>query len=466
MAEPLVNLYNTWAHVFQINTETKNSWLPKGDSAIPISFVANESQTSRRELRLIGTGENGDTVLDSVISPRTVFAKRSQKFCQYFDNNGMIWGLGFNCEAELNEFIETFQQLQRDLMAPESVAPSLPPTARQESQPHMNLQTVQGAAPAATSAQSADRVDGWNKTQPSTNTTSEMNGRDLNTTTEKSHDRYSLMGASTTAATQYTNSHPRNQQVRRQQMSTNDTSEHDNNNNNGLNGNGNSNDHEAHYPRSQSMFGMQQKQMTTGSRTTPENEISPLSQSDSKVKEQLKYENERLKQALEESSKNAGVWQNELLNLRTNNAKLTQALQESKAHVGEWEKELMSLRDENKELKLRVMALESADDPEKTNEYKIELEKYKHYIDEVQKELNRKESEVEDLQRAMEKLEVKANSNGAQNGRSDDPTSVEVAISSYQKQKFDSINAKLEAKISELYNIQREYAQLADKLYH
>uniref|UniRef100_A0A6G1SKC1 Homer 2 n=1 Tax=Aceria tosichella TaxID=561515 RepID=A0A6G1SKC1_9ACAR len=434
----VIELYSNKAHVFQINTETKNSWLAKGDSAIPISLVqtvSNDPSTAgQRELRIFAMDETGKTVLDCLISPKTVFNKRSQKFGQWTDPTGMIYGLGFNSEVELNEFVESFQQLQREIFQP------------------AGDHSVSSAA--LSSQQPTERAEGWIKTQQEgqqiSNNSSEINDRDCNaTTTAKGVGMGNPSQYSSTLSQQSVH-----QPMRRQQpMPENDT------NNNGMNGNG------ARYPRSQSMFGVQPKHGSTG-RLTPETESSPVSQTEWQVKEQLKYENERLKQALEESSKNAGVWQSELLNLRTNNVKLTQALQESKAHVEEWERELLNLRDENKELKLRVMALESAEDPEKTNEYKVELQKYKNYIAEVQQDLRKKENEIEDLQQSLAHLELKNNSRDDQNGRSDDPTSVEVAISLAQKQRFDQINAKLDTKINELVNIQKEYAQLADKLYH
>jgi homer protein len=434
MTDSINTRYSTKAHVFQINTETRNSWLAKGDSAITISFVTTNSTdasaSNKLDLKIVAIDDNGKVILESFILPKTIFNKRSQKFGQWTDPTGMIYGLGFNSEIELNEFVDTFQQLQREM--------------------------VQSTMEQSTTPASVGKTDNWVKMQHPqqqqiTNTSSEMISHDYT-------PKISTKGVDAGNGVQYSNAlmnqHNVHQQVRRQQqMSDGDQ------NNNGVNGNG------IRYPRSQSMFGVQPKQENHGG-LTPETETSPVSQNEWQIREQLKYENERLKQALEESSKNAGVWQNELLNLRTNNVKLTQALQESKAHVEEWEKELLSLRDENKELKLRIMALESSENPEKNDEYNSELQKYKNYVVEVQQELRKKENEIEDLQQSMADLKLKTTSRDDQNGKSDDPTSVEVAISLAQKQRFDQINAKLDAKLNELIDIQKEYAQLADKLYH
>lgn len=463
MADGPISLFSTRAHVFQINPETKASWLPKGESAVPISFVAT-GPANRRELTIIGTNDHGETVLNCVILPKTVFNKRSQKFGQWHDQNGVIYGLGFNSEIELNEFMDAFRQLQQDLNSSQADQPVGPQAATisQQSHMHQNLMTNQsmertGSAAAGVWNNKAQQQQHQQQQLASNNSSSEMNGRDQSTpASAKSGGDQGL------ATTQYPNASTQQQhQVARRAQVAQETMEHDTNNNpnNGLN-NG------TRYPRSQSMFGMQQQKPSggIGGRASPDSEIS--SQNDFESPEQLKYENERLKQVLEESTKNASVWQSELINLRTNNAKLTQALQESKAHVEEWEKELLSLRDENKELKLRVMALESTSDQERSEEHKLNMQEYKNYIDKLQDELREKDDELVQVQRSMGQLKIEANSRGIQNGRSDDPISSEVAISSYQKKNLDSITAKLSAKISELDDIRQEYVQFSDKLYH
>lgn len=457
-----VNLYSSKAHVFTIPhitiTDTKINWIPKGDQAIPISFVTSiighevsANELSKRELKIIGTGTNGETVLDATILPKTTFTKRSQKFGQWSDHTGAVYGLGFNSEAELLEFVDTFQRLQRDILAPPSNNPHQPQHHGVVSSG--NLQS-----------QMAPQRQGWNQQQ-----------QNLNNNVSETNGRYNQTGKGSSSSInntqQYSNtlSHPGHQQVKRQQQQ-----ELNNNQSNGdisLNNNGSGDNNLAGYPRSQSMFGIQSRtnnnsanndnnnSLTAGA--SPEAENSPVSQTEWQIREQLKYENERLKQALEQSAKNAGIWNNELLNLRTNNVKLTQALQESKAHVEEWERELLSLRDENKELKLRVLALESADDPEKAAEYKKDLQKYKNYVDECQSELRRKENEIEELQRSMEELEVKAQAS-SQNGETDG----NPPVGSQNLQMIDIINAKLSAKLKELVGIQKEFSQIVEKLHH
>ncbi|XP_058062619.1 homer protein homolog 1 [Anopheles bellator] len=80
----------------------------------------------------------------------------------------------------------------------------------------------------------------------------------------------------------------------------------------------------------------------------------------STTEQQLKYENERLKLALAQSSANAKKWEIELATLKSNNLRLTSALQESTANVDEWKRQLHSYKEENQRLKLRYQDIEAA----------------------------------------------------------------------------------------------------------
>lgn len=483
-------LYESRAHIFQINPETKNSWLPKGDSAIPIAFVAsivdtehnNSRETTtqcRRELKILGTNEDGENVLDATIMPKTTFTKRSQKFGQWIDHTGTVYGLGFNSEAELTEFVDTFQQLQREILSqPTNQLPSS--LNNGVGSPSNELIQQQQQLQAQRAQMARNDKPTWYQQQNLT-TTNGNNNDTNNNISETDGGRYgpSSSRASTASSgaqqpfSSNTLAHPGHQMKRQpiqsqtlQRTTTNGADSSLNNNSINEANNGSNLSNISAYPRSQSMFGLQSGRTSHNNnngagKSTPDEEHSPVAQSaaDWQIRDQLKYENERLKQALEESSKNAIVWHNELINLRTNNVKLTQALQESKAHVEQWERELYSLRDENKELLLRVKALESVSDPEKASDYKKEVQKYKSYMEEIQDELRKKEGEVEQLQRSMEELQLKQsyNSNGGQTPHDELP---------FSTQKLDLINAKLEAKVNELVNVQREFSQLIEKVHH
>jgi len=74
---------------------------------------------------------------------------------------------------------------------------------------------------------------------------------------------------------------------------------------------------------------------------------------------QLKYENDRLKLALAQSSANAKKWEIELSTLKNNNARLTSALQESTSNVEEWKRQLHNYKEENSRLKMSLMEAEA-----------------------------------------------------------------------------------------------------------
>jgi len=75
----------------------------------------------------------------------------------------------------------------------------------------------------------------------------------------------------------------------------------------------------------------------------------------------LKFENEKLKVALSQSSTNAKKWEQELINLKTNNQRLTAALQESSTNVDEWRKQLSAYKEENSRLKKCLQDSSTAD---------------------------------------------------------------------------------------------------------
>lgn len=453
----LGTIYSSRASVFRINPETRTSWLPIGETAIPISFVTfiadskNSNERCKPELKIIGNGESGDIVFEAVMLPKTTFTKRSQKFCQWVDPSGTLYGLGFASEIELTEFLDTFHQLQRNIL------PNPPPSAHSRSASSMNPQP-RGLAD-----------DKWNNRQheqlkqQNVATHSETNGR------FSSSGSQNLENSTGLALSGQPKRQPPQYPGGTMSMSSANNFDQDNNNNNVST---KQNNDVQGYQRSQSMFGLENRakannkvstntstsNLATG-RISPENGGSPNFQNDWPRHEQLKYENERLKQAIEEGSKNAVIWHNELITLRTNNVKLTQALQESKANVSQWVRDLESLKEENKKLKSRLSEFDSNSELEKSSESKRDLQRYKNYIDEVQSELKRKENEVEQLKRSMEELQIQAKSNHR------NESSSENIIDQQDKQKLDILNAKLGAKISDLIDIQKDFASLVDKLH-
>lgn len=431
-------LYRSKAHVFQINLETRNSWLQLVESAIPIALVASIPSSSdghvdeagERDLRIVGHNHDGEKVLDAVIQQKTSFAKRSQKFGQWTDPSGMVYGLGFETEAELSNFTETFQRLRDDILTNNTNNNSIATSPNQVPQQHPS-----NSATMAKHLQNSQ-----------VNLSSNGNG---------SLGSQAHLHQQQVHGVEYPPRKPP-QGIARQPTQGSQSLNNSNNSNNmdsSLNNtgnNGNSNETNGNYPRSQSLFGLHGNVVASTSHNIDV---------ESKL-EQMKYENERLKQALEESSKNASIWHDELQKLTTNNLKLTQALHDSKAHVKDWERELLNLGDENKELRSRIKALESTNDPDKLDEYKESIQKL--YVEEFEDEVRKKNDKIDQLERALQGLELKVKTDKLE----ESATVVENVISLHQKQKFDVLNSKLENLSREISGISNEYAQLVEKMYH
>lgn len=118
---------------------------------------------------------------------------------------------------------------------------------------------------------------------------------------------------------------------------------------------------------------------------------------------QLKYENDRLKIALAQSSNNAKKWELELQTLKNNNARLTTALQESTSNVEEWKRQLSAYKEENVRLKKRMKELEATVEPENQNGHSDTAE-LEGRLEEVTREKKEKEEEVEQLSKRLEEV--------------------------------------------------------------
>ncbi|CRL02332.1 CLUMA_CG015177, isoform A [Clunio marinus] len=114
--------------------------------------------------------------------------------------------------------------------------------------------------------------------------------------------------------------------------------------------------------------------------------------------QQLKYENERLKLALAQSSANAKKWEIELSTLKSNNLRLTSALQESTANVDEWKRQLHSYKEENQRLKIRLQDLENLKGGNHSGSETL--------TDDLRKEITLLKSRIESLEKDLMSQEV------------------------------------------------------------
>lgn len=118
---------------------------------------------------------------------------------------------------------------------------------------------------------------------------------------------------------------------------------------------------------------------------------------------QLKYENDRLKLALAQSSANAKKWEVELTTLKNNNARLTSALQESTANVEEWKRQLNSYKEENSRLKVGLIELEAGRGNCDFNAVS-ELRGLKSRLEELESDLKDRDEEIKSLKDTSSQL--------------------------------------------------------------
>ncbi|KAL3228094.1 hypothetical protein MRX96_004014 [Rhipicephalus microplus] len=116
---------------------------------------------------------------------------------------------------------------------------------------------------------------------------------------------------------------------------------------------------------------------------------------------QLRYENDRLKLALAQSSANAKKWEVELQTLKNNNGRLTCALQESTANVEEWKRQLQALKEENATIRARMLDLEAGSAPD-AQELRRELAALRSRAELLDRENKQKDKELEALKRKLE----------------------------------------------------------------
>uniref|UniRef100_A0A182NNR6 WH1 domain-containing protein n=1 Tax=Anopheles dirus TaxID=7168 RepID=A0A182NNR6_9DIPT len=175
----------------------------------------------------------------------------------------------------------------------------------------------------------------------------------------------------------------------------------------------------------------------------------------STTEQQLKYENERLKLALAQSSANAKKWEIELATLKSNNLRLTSALQESTANVDEWKRQLHSYKEENQRLKLRYQDLEAGKGgtaPPAGGANAAGLAAASELTEELRREIVSLKSRIEGLEAELmnQEVELKA-ANKTLKDKQNDPT---------QLKQMTNLCNQFNAQITELSGIQKEMEKL------
>ncbi|CAG9863996.1 unnamed protein product [Phyllotreta striolata] len=362
-------IFTCKAHVFHIDPKTKRSWMPASSAAVNVSFFYDSS----RSLYRIISVEGQKAVINSTVTPNMTFTKTSQKFGQWSDvRANTVYGLGFSSEAELQKFIDKFNEVKE----------------------------------ATRSAISKVTANGGSVVTPVTSANaSPISARAATAAADSSTDN--LLEPPGNPMVTSANSKPED---------------------------------EIPHPRSHSISGIQSNESPSHQVKVDKGQYNT-----SPIDMQLKYENDRLKLALAQSSANAKKWEIELATLKSNNARLTSALQESTANVDEWKRQLATLKEENMRLKNR----NQLDMDGNKGGGDMTEENLRMRVDQLELQLDSKNSEIKALQ--SDNQELQSTIKLAQ-------SELEIAQSTYESQKHVllTLNQQLLSRIQELAAIHDE----------
>ncbi|KAF7286919.1 hypothetical protein GWI33_003186 [Rhynchophorus ferrugineus] len=383
-------IFTCKAHVFHIDPKTKRSWMPASSTAVSVSFFYDSS----RSLYRIISVEGQKAVINSTVTPNMTFTKTSQKFGQWSDvRANTVYGLGFSSEAELQKFIDKFNEV------------------KEATRSAISKVTANGGTPVTpvTSA-NASPINARASTTASDNTDNllEPPGSASLSTSNKQEPDETVHGRSHSLSAIQSNESPSHQ--------------------------------------------IKMEKGSYGGNTT----TNPVDM-------QLKYENDRLKLALAQSSANAKKWEIELATLKSNNARLTSALQESTANVDEWKRQLASLKEENMRMKAKYQSdLEnSKGGGDLGDELRKEIQSLRLRVEQLEMELETKNDEIKRVSSGNRLPEVQSLQKENQELQATvklAQSELEIALSAHdsQKQILLTLNQQFAARIHELATIHDE----------
>ncbi|XP_063905851.1 homer protein homolog 2-like isoform X2 [Zophobas morio] len=388
-------IFTCKAHVFHIDPKTKRSWMPASSTAVSVSFFYDSS----RSLYRIISVEGQKAVINSTVTPNMTFTKTSQKFGQWSDvRANTVYGLGFSSEAELQKFIDKFNEVKE----------------------------------ATRSAISKVTANGGSAVTPVTSANaSPITARAANATPDQSDNlleppgKLSHESATTNVKAEEDIPHPRSHSI--STLQTNESPSH---------------------------------QIKTEKTTYSNAPTNPIDM-------QLKYENDRLKLALAQSSANAKKWEIELATLKSNNARLTSALQESTANVDEWKRQLASLKEENMRMKAKYQAdLENSKGfflggGDIADELRQEIQSLRLRLEQLEAELDAKNNEFKQLsafQKAPDVQSLQKENQELQATAKLAQSELDIALSAHesQRQVLLTLNQQLASRVHELATIHDE----------
>ncbi|XP_049816743.1 homer protein homolog 1 isoform X4 [Schistocerca nitens] len=432
-------IFSCKAHVFHIDPKTKRSWISASSAAVSVSFFYDSTRSLYRIISVEGT----KAVINSTITPNMTFTKTSQKFGQWSDvRANTVYGLGFSSEAELNKFIEKFQEVKdaTRLAATKALANGAATGATPVTSANASPVTARACATASAAAGSHAHPIGDGPLLEPPASSNPGPGSTVNSVAVAAPP-----GAVVAAVP---SSGPVNS--------------------------GHNQSHNQSHNQNQNQAGESPKHQPKSGDKSP----APVSAATPAIanlppEAQLKYENDRLKLALAQSSANAKKWEVELATLKSNNVRLTSALQESTANVEEWKRQLHSYKEENQRIKTKYIELEAAKgNADAAAELRKELQALRQRVETLEHELKVKDDEVKRLgkQQAAPDQQSRSQDERIKNLQQENAelqaavslaqAQLETALAAQESQRrvLDTLNAQLAAQLAELAGIHREIA--------
>lgn len=353
-------IFTTKAHVFQIDPETRKKWLPSSKQAVVVSYYYDPSKKTYRIIAI----ENSKALINSSITANMTFTKTSPKFGQWSDHRAnTVYGLGFAAENDLVQFADKFAEAKNALRAlimerQRAAQSAASATARPEATTAEKPLSAVSSPPANASNSNASNNQDTGLADGET----DVEKPSTTSIVQKEHKRIDLVKTEENIEFQPVSSSPSQKSPTQSDVTV----------------------HSIDQPTVSASVMEEKPHPSPNSGKKPATGIV-LAQSlslEAQV-QQLKYENDKLKNALTTSSANGKKWEAELQTLKNNNARLMTALQESNSNVNKWKQQLTNYQEENTALKKKVHEMEasqhaltakSSDDIDSLQKAKVELE--------------------------------------------------------------------------------------------
>ncbi|XP_015592384.1 homer protein homolog 1 isoform X2 [Cephus cinctus] len=404
-------IFTCKAHVFHIDPKTKRSWVSASTAAVSVSFFYDSTRSLYRIISVEGT----KAVINSTITPNMTFTKTSQKFGQWSDvRANTVYGLGFSSEAELGKFIEKFHEVKEATKLAGAKLQSNSSSVTPATSANVSPITSRSAVPPT----EQDLIDPPNSSMINSNVSASNNP----------NPNASVISAQNSVSSVSSSPLPGSCQAKLDEELKN-----------------------AVHSRSQSIS----QQSTESPQHQGKSVQISGGQSGQSAEMQLKYENDRLKLALAQSSANAKKWEIELSTLKSNNARLTSALQESTANVDEWKRQLQLYKEENARVKAKYADLEAG----KISEGNSEALRLR--VEALENELRTRNEEIKALTMATKSKDfvtLQKENNELREMLNVVHEQLELAMSAnkVQKQNLDTLNSRLAGYIQDLVTVHRE----------